>query len=778
MDEMTRRLLAYTGDGVCRYCFETGQILACNAGLVQMLGFTGSPHELEGKCLREMYFPLQSPTELRRQLEEDGEVRGYELHYKTLKGEERWTSVHAVVRTEQPTGRRVVEAFFRDLTREKKALQALEQEHAELEVTLQSIGDGLMATDPEGRITLLNPAAEAILGWTAEEAKNRPLEEVFRIVDETSHEPLENPVRRVLASGQKVTLSNHTLLITRDGRKRVIADSAAPIRFSDGSIIGVVLVFRDVTRERAMWNALRRSEARYRQLFDSMLDAFALHEVILDEQGKPKDYRFLEVNPRFEEMTGLKARDLIGRTVLEVMPQIEPEWIETYGRVALTGEPVHFERFSSVLNRHYEVTAYRPAPGQFAVIFTDVTARRKAEEERRRLELQIQQTQKLESLGVLAGGIAHDFNNLLTGILGNASLALLDIPDGTAAFDSLKQIERSAQRAADLCRQLLAYSGRGRFAVEPVDLSMLVEEMGNLLQLSISKKAVLKYDLARNLPAILADATQIRQIVMNLIVNASEAIGDRSGVIAVTTGAMICDAHYLKSVYLNESLLEGLYVYLEVSDTGMGMTPDVMARIFDPFFTTKFTGRGLGLSALLGIVRAHKGTVKVYSEPGKGSTFKVLFPAASEHSVAHGTESANEAFHELKGTALVVDDDETIRSLARRALERAGMQVLTAADGREGVMLFKKFADVIDVVLLDMTMPGLNGEEAYREMRLCRPGVRVILSSGYTEADATSRFAGKGLAGFIQKPYRQSELLVKIANVLKFSSVSDPSGTV
>jgi two-component system cell cycle sensor histidine kinase/response regulator CckA len=766
MDERICRLTSMTGDGVCHFDARTGRLIECNETLIALLGLTSSPADVRGKLLRELILARQSWEELRRPLEREGVARGVEFHYQTPRGEERWARVYAQRLAETAEGLCVVEALFRDITGEKRAIRELERERAELDVTLRSIGDGLIATDSEGRITLMNLAAESITGWTGEEATGRPLEEIFRIVDETSQEPLDNPARRVLASGQKVSLTNHTLLLTRDGRKRVIADSAAPIRFSDGSIIGAVLVFRDVTRERVMWNALRRSEARYRQLFDAMLDAFALHEIILDDQGRPCDYRFLEVNPRFEEMTGLKAKDLIGRTVLEVMPQTEPEWIETYGRVALTGEPVHFERFSAVLNRHYEVTAFRPAPGQFAVLFVDVTAARRAEDERRRMEMQIQQTQKLESLGVLAGGIAHDFNNLLTGILGNASLALLDIPEGSPAYDSLKQIERSAQRAADLCRQLLAYSGRGRLTVEPVNLSALVEEMGNLLQLSISKKAVLKYDLAQSLPAILADPTQIRQIVMNLIVNASEAIGDRSGIIAISTGAMICDAAYLRSVYLNESLAEGLYVYLEVSDTGVGMTPEIQARIFDPFFTTKFTGRGLGLSALLGIVRAHKGTVKVYSEPGRGSTFKVLFPAAAEPSPTPETPASDSPPPALKGTLLVVDDDETIRSLARRALERAGLQVLTAADGREGVELFRKFADVIDVVLLDMTMPGLNGEEAFREIRLCRPHVRVILSSGYTESEATSRFAGKGLAGFIQKPYRQSDLIAKVAEIL------------
>jgi PAS domain S-box-containing protein len=583
-------------------------------------------------------------------------------------------------------------------------------------------------------------------------------------------------VTKVIQTGRVVALANHTTLIARDGTERSIADSAAPIRNGRGAIIGVVLVFRDVSDEKRMLQALRKSEQHYRLLFNGMLDGFALHEIICDSQGNPADYRFLEINPRFEEMTGLRADDLIGRTVLEALPQTEPEWIQTYGKVALTGIPVHFERYTSALNRYFEVTAYRPAPGQFVTIFMDVTERRKAEEDRKKMESQIQQTQKLESLGVLAGGIAHDFNNLLTGVLGNASLALLDVPDGTPAFDSLKQIELSAQRAADLCRQLLAYSGKGRFVVEPIDISELVEEMGNLLQISISKKAVLKYALARHLPAISADVTQLRQIVMNLIVNASEAIAERSGVIAITTGAMDCDRAYLKSAFIDGDLREGVYVYVEVSDTGCGMDAATKARIFDPFFSTKFAGRGLGLAAIIGIVRSHKGAIKVYSEPGRGSTFKILFPTVEESAVRHPSKEGEKGELHLSGTILVADDDETIRSLARRTLERVGLHVLTAADGREAVEVFRKHAGTIRLVLLDMTMPHMNGEEAFREIRRIRTDCVVVLSSGYNESDATSRFSGKGLAGFIQKPYRQSELIAKVGAVLS-GGPDAPPGT-
>jgi two-component system, cell cycle sensor histidine kinase and response regulator CckA len=765
-----KRLLTFTRDGLYRYRFDDGVVLQANRGLLEILDVDLTPEAAVGQRISDLIQYTEKPGEIRRLLAEHGEIHGYEYHFQTRKGDDRWVLHDSFLVDDPESGQRIVEAIVKDITPLRKAAQKIDEERERLAVTLRSIGDALIATDAQGRVVLMNPVAELMTGWPLGLASGLPLEQVFKIVHEITRNPLANPVSRVIATGQTVALANHTTLIARDGKEWFISDSAAPIRNNLGAVIGVVLVFRDVGEEKRMLQALRRSEERYRLLFNGMLDGFALHEIICDPEGNPVNYRFLEINPRFEEMTGLHAKDLLGRTVRDALPETDSEWIQTYGKVALTGIPVHFERFSAELNRYFEVTAYRPAAGQFVTIIMDVTERRKAEEDRKKMESQLQQIQKLESLGVLAGGIAHDFNNLLTGVLGNASLALLDVPDGTPAFDSLKQIELSAQRAADLCRQLLAYSGKGRFVVEPIDLSELVEEMANLLQISITKKAVLKYALARHLPAISADVTQLRQIVMNLIVNASEAIGEQSGVIAITTGAMDCDRAYLKSAFMDGDLPEGVYVYVEVSDTGCGMDPSIMARIFDPFYSTKFAGRGLGLAAILGIVRSHKGTIKVYSEKGRGSSFKILFPTVEETPVRHETDAGLAASAHLAGTILVADDDETIRSLARRTLERVGLQVLTARDGREAVEMYRLHAERIRLVLLDMTMPHMSGEEVFREIRRIRSDCRVILSSGYNESDATSRFSGKGLAGFIQKPYRQADLIAKVGSVLSEES--------
>jgi PAS domain S-box-containing protein len=397
----------------------------------------------------------------------------------------------------------------------------------------------------------------------------------------------------------------------------------------------------------------------------------------------------------------------------------------------------------------------------------DITDRKRAEEERVLLEAQIQHAQKLESLGVLAGGIAHDFNNLLMAILGNADLAMMDLSPASPVRENLAEIKKASQRAAELAKQMLAYSGKGKFVIEPLDLSRVVEEMTHMREVSISKKAVLKYNFADNLPPFEGDATQIRQTIMNLIINASEAIGDKSGIISITAGAVQADRTYLREMYLDEDLPEGLYVTLEVADTGCGMDAETRGKLFDPFFTTKFTGRGLGMAAVLGIVRGHKGAIKIYSEEGKGTTMKVLFPTIEGKTTMIAKPVNTASAWRGSGTVLLVDDEETVRAIGTMMLSRLGLTVISACDGREAVGVFAQHHDEIDCVILDLTMPHMDGEQAYRELRRIDPTVHVIMSSGYNEQEVTQRFVGKGLAGFIQKPYELDKLVETLRRTLE-----------
>ena len=408
-------------------------------------------------------------------------------------------------------------------------------------------------------------------------------------------------------------------------------------------------------------------------------------------------------------------------------------------------------------------------------VVQDITKRKEDELEKLKFEKQILQTQKLESLGILAGGIAHDFNNILMGILGYTDLALSEISSVSPAREYIEAVNDSSHKAVGLVKQMLAYSGKGKFSLQPVDLNEVIKETIQMLNVSISKNSVLRFNYSPAPVLLNGDPSQIRQIIMNLTINASEAIEKKSGVIAVTTGTIYCDREYIAGTGFEAQLTtekqipEGKYTFIEVSDTGIGMSKKTIARVFEPFFTTKFTGRGLGLSAIIGIVKGHSGLIKIYSEEGKGTTFKVLFPLI-EDAVNINASDANEniVVDDWKGQGifLIADDEEVVRSLGKHIIQKLGFEVLTADDGREAVNLFKKHPDEIVAVLLDLTMPHMDGTEVFHEIRRMNPEVKVILSSGYNEQDATQQFVGKGLAGFIQKPYVSAELINKIKEVL------------
>jgi two-component system, cell cycle sensor histidine kinase and response regulator CckA len=423
------------------------------------------------------------------------------------------------------------------------------------------------------------------------------------------------------------------------------------------------------------------------------------------------------------------------------------------GNITLVERPVRIQTLTSAVG-----AALRQRRRQYEL------RDRLAEEQR--TEERLRQTQKLESLGILAGGIAHDFNNLLTGIIGNISLAL----DREALMNPrrayLEDALHASERAADLTRQLLAYSGKGRFSIRRLDLSEIVQQISSLIQTSISKNVHVMLNLAEALPSIEADATQIQQIVMNLIINAAEAIGmEGSGLVVVETGGSPVSEAYLRHTLGADGASAGEYVYLEVRDTGCGIDEATLSRIFDPFFTTKFMGRGLGLAAVLGIVRGHRGALKVESTPGQGSSFRVLFPAAGGE-VSRRKAAPIEHFA-ASGTILVVDDEEIVRRTAKHALENCGYRVLLAENGQIAVEMFAQAAEDIALVLLDLTMPVMSGEQALQRLQRIQPGVRVVLTSGYNEADAMGRFQGAGLAGFIQKPYTARELTEGVRNLLQ-----------
>ncbi len=434
-----------------------------------------------------------------------------------------------------------------------------------------------------------------------------------------------------------------------------------------------------------------------------------------------------------------------------------------HGELALLGKSGTEIPVSTVLLPHREAETEVIT---FSLIMRDISRQRQAETERIASERKMLQVQKLESLGVLAGGIAHDFNNLLTAIMGNASLARLDLDANAPAATSLAQIETAAERAAELCQQMLAYAGRSPLAFSTVDLSDLIDETTQLIQVSIRKNTELDLRLQRPLASVKGDASQLRQIVMNLVLNASEAIGDRAGHIRVRTESRHFQRSELRTAFEDQDLPPGDYVLVEVEDNGSGMRPEIRQHIFEPFFTTKFTGRGLGLAAVLGIVKAHRGAIQVASEPGQGTMFRVILPA--HDSPARAPQTHPPAFSPSPaspGLVLVVDDEESVRAVVARTLQSLGFNSIVAADGAEGVDAVRRNGDSLSFVLLDLVMPRMDGHEAFLELQHLAPNLPVILMSGFSEKLSLERFNGAKPTAFISKPFARDALMRCLARV-------------
>lgn len=518
----------------------------------------------------------------------------------------------------------------------------------------------------------------------------------------------------------------------------------------------------DIERRRAAELALQASEERLQAILDHSPAAIFVKDL---------DGRYLLCNREFERDSGLARAQVLGRTDHELFSaDAAATFVANDRRVLAAGSAFEFEEvYASAQGPRTNFVQKFPlkdAGGRcYAVcgIATDITDRLGAEREKRELERRLQEKQKLESLGVLAGGIAHDFNNILTAVLGNASLVRALLPGETPVAPQLVQIENAARRAADLCTQMLAYAGKGNLVPGDVNLSDLVRDTAALLEVSISKSTRLQRHLGDGLPAVHADATQLRQIVMNLVINAAEAIGERAGEITLSTFSVHASSELLHAAVQHPDLPAGLYVALEVRDTGAGMPPETLARIFEPFFTTKFSGRGLGLSAVLGIVRSHRGALFVESHPGVGSTFRLLLPASrTTPAPAAPSANANGAAQaprlRLDGTVLLVDDETHVRQVTALALRSVGLDVLEACNGQEALAHSREHPEMIDLILLDLTMPGLSGEETLRRLRMQGTRQKVILMSGYSENEATHRCMQLGAVAFVQKPFELDRL--------------------
>jgi PAS domain S-box-containing protein len=625
---------------------------------------------------------------------------------------------------------------------------------------IDALPEAIYTTDAEGRVTHFNPAAVKLSGrqpelgidrWCVSWKLYRP--------DGTPFPHGQCPMAIALREGRAIR-GQEIIAERPDGQRIWVMPYPTPLFDDDGRVVGGINMLVDITEHKLAEEA----QARLAAIVDSSDDAIV---------GKTLDGIITSWNRGAERIFGYTAVEAIGRHITLIIP--EDGWAqedEVLSRLRRGENIDHFETERQAKDGRrvqvsLSVSPIRDSNGRIigaAKIARDITETKRAEEHYRAM-------QKLESIGVLAGGIAHDFNNLLTGILGNASLAVDMLPPNHAARDLLNDVVQASESAARLTQQMLAYAGKGQFLLKPIHLSELVQEITRLIQASIPRTVQLHLNLERHLPRVDADPNQLQQLVMNLVINGAEAIGeDKPGAVRVTTAIHEVDEEEARRGDRHPKIRPGRYVLLQVEDNGCGMDESTKSRIFDPFFSTKFLGRGLGLAAALGIVRSHKGSIEVSSLPGEGSTFRILLPASAALADAHATTQEPSK----RKTILVVDDEEIVRRTASVTLDTHGYHVLLAANGQEAVDLFAEMADEISLVLLDLTMPVMSGEATLRRLRAMRPDVPVILSSGYNQAEAIRRFHNANLAGFIQKPYKATRLVETVSSVLKPTSAPEP----
>ena len=570
---------------------------------------------------------------------------------------------------------------------------------------------------------------------------------VYHIVDrQLDLAPVHQSLDRLLGGETQLRDIEFELEVPSSGRRTLLLNASRIA--ADGNIL---LAFEDVTERK------QAAEARYRRLFESARDGI----LILEEPTG----QILDINPHAEQLFGYAAGELIGRKLWETEAARETPGLQAILEQARDQRAV---RLSDVV---FKTRDGRAIQTEIVAILYHEGDRRAIQlnirdlTERRKFERELQNTQKLESLGLLAGGIAQDFDNLLTGILGHASLLYSETPAGDRSQVRLRSILAAAERAADLTRQLLAYAGKGNDIREPTDLSDLVRETVGLIQSSIPKTAGVSLELAADLPPVKADPSQLQQLIMNLAINAGEAIGDGNpGAIEISTGQCELTAAEIRENFVSEALTPGPYVWLQVKDTGAGMDGATKARIFDPFFTTKFTGRGLGLAAVSGILRSLSGAIRVYSTAGHGSTFYVLLPALPPGRLP--ARRTPDGKRRGSGTVLVIDDESVVRQALLGMLQSMGFSVLLAENGQDGVEMFRRQSAHIVLVMLHLTMPVMGSEQAFDLIREIHKDVPTILISGYDQSEAAARTAGRNFSGFLRKPFTLDRLSEKVAAVL------------
>ncbi|WP_448384115.1 PAS domain S-box protein [Desulfosoma sp.] len=744
---------------------------------------------------------------------------------------------------------------------------------------VDSLQDPLIVLDAQRTVRLINPAGAALTDRAVEEIQGKPCQEVFFHWHAFSGgcSPKICPVQRAMETGKTSVLTMPLTL--RDGSTRHFHVVFTPMRSNGGPPVGVIGSFREVTEQVVAHRALKQKTQEMRQIFQNMFGGFALHEILTDENGRPVDYRFLDVNPAFEQLTGLKAQEVVGKTLRDVLPDAASFSVERYGRVALTGEPTAFEAYEPSLQKHFSIRAFQPKPGQFGTIFFDITERKKAEEaleksarlfrdlfeksseiqllvdpeearivdaneaaekfygwsrrelrgmalreictvpetevrarlervakgqgeklltrhrtasmakpsvevnmgpvtldgktyvlcfvhdvtQREQLEEQLRHAQKMQAIGQLAGGVAHEFNNILQVMNGFVEMVLKDLPADDSNRKKLDRVLEGGLKAARLVQQLLAFSRKQILRPVPADLNEMVGDFCKMARKLVGETIAVHFASAPDLWTVKVDRPLLEQVLLNLVINARDAM-PQGGKLLLETANVVLDEGYVKD---HPHARPGPYVMISVTDTGCGMTPEVMERIFEPFYTTKEVGKGtgLGLSVAYGIVKQHDGLIHVYSEPDKGTTFRIYLPRFEGE--AEKTPDVVEP--EIRGgteTILLAEDDPGVRSYLVTVLREAGYHVVEARNGVEAVEQYVRHMETVDLLVCDMVMPTMGGEEAVAMIRRGGRRIPVVFMSGYPGRVNGVPGPSASDSVFLEKPIKRGELLKAIRSLL------------
>lgn len=839
----------------------TGSYLDANAAALELTGYTLA--EIRNRKTKELT-PDGAEKRLNTIMTSDESLELGEVVYHRKDGLKRVAMLSVV-----PLNENIVFGIVQDITKHKQASEALRESEKKYRQLTQTMLETLSVIDLNGVILYAN--RNAALSLSSGNSDDITGKNIRQLLPKNQAEQIIGQYKEVYASNEPYF---QEILIHLKKGDAWFSNTLKPINFGPAEIPAVLSVSLDITER-------KQAEQNYQMLFREMLEGFALHEIICDEDGYPVNYRFLAINPAFEKLTGLKADQVIGRNVLEVLPDIEPFWIETYGNVALSGEPAFFENYSSSIGRHFQVTAFRPSPGQFACIFVDITERHAAENElreseekfrnfteqsfvgfyiiqdevfkyvnpkfsdifgysvdeclndmhfrqlvhtedlatvqeqvRRRvageiessqytirgvkktgeiihvsiygssliyqgrpaaigtmlditkeleLEKRVAQSQRMEAIGSLAGGIAHDFNNILFPIVGLSEMLMDDLPLDSPEHENAVEIFNAGKRGSDLVKQILAFSRQSEQKKMPIRVQQILKEVMKLSRSTIPVNISITQDIQNECGLVQADPTQVHQIAMNLITNAYHAVEPKSGEISVQLKEVDIRFGQLPE----GDLLPGRYALLSVSDTGIGIDPAIRDKIFEPYFTTKEQGKGtgLGLAVVYGIVKEHQGDIRVTSELGKGTMFKVYLPIMAQ---AERIPSVEENADSLVGHEhiLLVDDEEAIAKLEKQMLERLGYKVTMRVNSLEALQAFKNKPGSFDLVISDMTMPNMTGDMLAREVMAIRPNIPIIICTGFSERLDQEKAAIIGIKGFLLKPIIKSDMGKIVRKVL------------